>query len=143
MCICSKLLQYEMLAPFENKKICETRSQRTLLPHLQETKHIRSARPQVGFGIGTDADQQETREWMDALSAVIDKEGPARPLPVGTTSEHARQNAASICRSPRNTGYVNTIGPAGARCPGNIAIEKRLRAYMRWNAMAMVVRPTV
>jgi len=36
---------------------------------------------------------------------------------------------------------VNTIeADQEAHCPGNIAIEKRLRAYMRWNAMAMVVR---
>jgi len=36
---------------------------------------------------------------------------------------------------------VNTIEPAQeARCPGNMEIEKRLRGYMRWNAMAMVVK---
>ena len=34
--------------------------------------------PQAGLGIGSDTDQQETREWMDALSAVLDKEGPER-----------------------------------------------------------------
>ncbi len=40
-----------------------------------------------------------------------------------------------------NTAYVNTI-PADQeeRCPGNLEIEERLRAFMRWNAMAMVVR---
>jgi pyruvate dehydrogenase E1 component len=39
------------------------------------------------------------------------------------------------------TAYVNTHrADAGSALPGNIAIEKRLRAYMRWNAMAMVVR---
>jgi len=40
-----------------------------------------------------------------------------------------------------NTAYVNTI-PADReeRCPGNLEMEERLRAYMRWNAMAMVVR---
>ena len=40
-----------------------------------------------------------------------------------------------------NTGYVNTIEvDQEERCPGNIEIEERLRAYMRWNAMAMVVK---
>ena len=40
-----------------------------------------------------------------------------------------------------NTGYVNTIEPdQEAHCPGNLEIEERLRAYMRWNAMAMVVK---
>ena len=39
------------------------------------------------------------------------------------------------------TGYVNTIEPdQEERCPGNLEIEERLRAYMRWNAMAMVVK---
>ena len=54
--------------------------------------------------------------------------------------EHARQHGIDLPFSA-TTGYVNTIGPSHeARCPGNIQIEKRLRAYMRWNAMAMVVR---
>jgi len=54
--------------------------------------------------------------------------------------EHARQNSIDLPFSA-NTGYVNTLEPEQeARCPGNIAIEKRLRAFMRWNAMAMVVR---
>ena len=40
-----------------------------------------------------------------------------------------------------NTGYVNTIPTdQEERCPGNLEIEERLRAYMRWNAMAMVVK---
>ena len=39
-----------------------------------------------------------------------------------------------------SSDLVNTIEPEQeARCPGNIEIEKRLRAYMRWNAMVMVV----
>ncbi|GAB1386578.1 pyruvate dehydrogenase (acetyl-transferring), homodimeric type [Melaminivora sp.] len=89
----------------------------------------------------TDADQQETREWLDALSAVIDKEGAERAhFLIEQLLEHARQNSIDLPFSA-NTGYVNTIEPEQeARCPGNIAIEKRLRAYMRWNAMAMVVR---
>ena len=86
-------------------------------------------------------DPQETREWMDALSAVIDREGAqyAHHL-IEEMLEHARQNSIDLPFSA-NTGYVNTIEPAQeARCPGNIHIEKRLRAFMRWNAMAMVVR---
>ena len=48
--------------------------------------------PQAGLGIGTDADQQETREWMDALSAVIEKEGPERAhFLLEQLLEHARQ----------------------------------------------------
>ncbi len=88
-----------------------------------------------------DQDAQETREWLDALSAVIDKEGPERAhFLLEQLLEQARQSSIDLPFSA-HTGYVNTIEPEQeARCPGNIAIEKRLRAYMRWNAMAMVVR---
>lgn len=88
-----------------------------------------------------DLDPQETREWMDALSAVIDREGAqyAHHL-IEEILEHARQNSIDLPFSA-HTGYVNTIEPEQeVRCTGNIAIEKRLRAFMRWNAMAMVVR---
>jgi pyruvate dehydrogenase E1 component len=76
------------------------------------------------------------------LAAVIEKRGsPNAPhYLLEQLLEHARQNSIDLPFSA-NTGYVNTIEPEQeARCPGNIAIEKRLRAYMRWNAMAMVVR---
>ncbi|WP_423455574.1 pyruvate dehydrogenase (acetyl-transferring), homodimeric type [Ottowia sp. VDI28] len=88
-----------------------------------------------------DADQQETREWTDALSAVIETQGPERAhFLIEQLLETARQSSIDLPFSA-TTGYVNTIEPTHeARCPGNIAIEKRLRAYMRWNAMAMVVR---
>ncbi len=88
-----------------------------------------------------DTDQQETREWMDALSAVIESDGLERAhFLLEQLLEHARQNSLDMPFSA-NTGYVNTLEPGQeARCPGNIALEKRLRAYMRWNAMAMVVR---
>lgn len=86
-------------------------------------------------------DPQETREWMDALSAVIDREGAeyAHQL-IEEVLEHARQNSVDMPFSA-NTGYVNTLEPEQeAKCPGNLIIEGRLRAYMRWNAMAMVVK---
>ncbi len=88
-----------------------------------------------------DADPQETKEWLDALSAVIDREGAERAhFLIEEILEHARQHSIDLPFSA-TTGYVNTIeADQEARCPGNIQIEKRLRAYMRWNAMAMVVR---
>ncbi len=88
-----------------------------------------------------DMDSQETREWMDALSAVIEKEGAGRAhYLLEQLLEHARENSIDMPFSA-TTGYVNTIEPhQEAHCPGNIEIEERLRAYMRWNAMAMVVK---
>jgi pyruvate dehydrogenase E1 component len=88
-----------------------------------------------------DLDAQETREWMDALSAVIEKEGGERAhFLLEQLLEHARENSIDMPFSA-TTGYVNTIEvDQQANCPGNIEIEERLRAYMRWNAMAMVVK---
>ena len=90
---------------------------------------------------GQDPDQQETREWRDALSSVIEQSGPERAhFLLEQLLEHARQHSIDMPFSA-TTGYVNTLEPEQeANCPGNIAIEKRLRAFMRWNAMAMVVR---
>lgn len=88
-----------------------------------------------------DLDPQETREWLDALSGVIETEGRNRAHDLlETVLDHARQAGIDMPFSA-TTAYVNTI-PAEdeARCPGNIEIEERLRAYMRWNAMAMVVK---
>ncbi|MBW8313628.1 MAG: pyruvate dehydrogenase (acetyl-transferring), homodimeric type, partial [Hydrogenophaga sp.] len=86
-------------------------------------------------GVG-DIDSQETREWMEALAAVIQREGPERAhFLLEQLLEEARQNSIDLPFSA-NTGYVNTIeSTEEARCPGNIEIEERLRAYMRWNAM--------
>ncbi|MBX9716436.1 MAG: pyruvate dehydrogenase (acetyl-transferring), homodimeric type, partial [Burkholderiaceae bacterium] len=88
-----------------------------------------------------DIDSQETREWLDALSAVIAGEGPERAhFLLEQLLEHARQNSIDMPFSA-TTGYVNTIEPEEeARNPGNVELEGRLRAYMRWNAMAMVVK---
>src|SRR5688572_354691 len=101
-----------------------------------------SAQPDNLFGsAANDADSQETREWIDALSAVIAAEGPERGhFLLEQLLEQARQQGIDMPFSA-TTGYVNTIEPnAEERCPGNLEIEERLRAYMRWNAMAMVVK---
>ena len=101
-----------------------------------------SAVPDKLFGsAANDADHQETREWMDALSAVIESEGPERAhFLIEQLLEHARQHSIDMPFSA-TTGYVNTIETdQEERSPGNNEIEERLRAYMRWNAMAMVVK---
>src|SRR3954462_11123197 len=101
-----------------------------------------SAQPEDLFGsAANDPDAQETREWLDALSAVIESEGRERGhFLLEQLLEQARQQGIDMPFSA-TTGYVNTIEPQDEeRCPGNLDIEERLRAYMRWNAMAMVVK---
>jgi len=88
-----------------------------------------------------DLDSLETKEWKDALTAVIEAQGTERAhFLLEQLLAHARENSIDMPFSG-NTAYLNTIAPSDEeRCPGNIEIEERLRAYMRWNAMAMVVK---
>ncbi|MGE0808906.1 MAG: pyruvate dehydrogenase (acetyl-transferring), homodimeric type [Burkholderiaceae bacterium] len=88
-----------------------------------------------------DSDALETREWLDALEAVIDREGPERAhFLLERMIEKSRRSGAYIPFSPY-TAYVNTIPTQlEARSPGNAEYEERIRSYIRWNAMAMVVR---
>ncbi|MCS6811818.1 MAG: pyruvate dehydrogenase (acetyl-transferring), homodimeric type [Tepidimonas sp.] len=91
--------------------------------------------------IAPDADPQETREWLEALDAVIEREGPERAhFLLEQLLEEAREHSIDLPFSA-TTGYVNTIEPdEEEHSPGNLELEGRLRAYMRWNAMAMVVK---
>ena len=102
-----------------------------------------SALPQIGAGEGAanDEDTLETQEWLDALEAVLDREGPDRAhYLLERLIDHARRSGAYIPFSP-NTAYVNTIPPhMEPRHPGKLDLEERIRSYVRWNAMAMVVR---
>ncbi|MBK6676338.1 MAG: pyruvate dehydrogenase (acetyl-transferring), homodimeric type [Rhodocyclaceae bacterium] len=88
-----------------------------------------------------DADPQETREWLDALEAVIEQEGPERAHYLIEKLIALGHRAGINLPYSANTDYINTI-PADrqARAPGDYAIENRIRAYVRWNALAMVLR---
>jgi pyruvate dehydrogenase E1 component len=99
------------------------------------------ALPPISPLVAPDADPQETREWLDALDAVIEREGPERAhFLLEQLLEEAREHSIDLPFSA-TTGYVNTIEPdEEERSPGNLELEGRLRAYMRWNAMAMVVK---
>ena len=87
-----------------------------------------------------DPDPQETAEWLEALDAVIGREGPERAHQLlEALQDRARRSGSWLPFSP-NTAYVNTIPPqAEQRSPGDHAVEWRLRSIIRWNAMAMVV----
>ena len=88
-----------------------------------------------------DIDPQETQEWLDALDGVLDREGPDRAHQlIERLIDRARRSGAYLPFSA-NTAYVNTIPverqPA---LPGDFNLEQRIRHYVRWNSMAMVVR---
>ena len=88
-----------------------------------------------------DTDPQETREWHEALLAVIEKEGTERAhFLIEQMIAQAREEGIDIPYSA-TTEYVNTIPVARQpQYPGNTDIEIRIRNFIRWNAMAMVVR---
>ena len=89
----------------------------------------------------TDSDPQETQEWVDALESVIEKEGAERAhYLIEAVIAEAREKGAEIPYSA-NTEYINTI-PADQqpKYPGDPDMEIKLHSYIRWNAMAMVVR---
>ncbi|HXU55774.1 MAG TPA: pyruvate dehydrogenase (acetyl-transferring), homodimeric type [Casimicrobiaceae bacterium] len=91
--------------------------------------------------IKPDLDPQETREWLDAIDGVLENEGPDRAhFLIEQVIDKARRSGAYMPFSA-NTAYINTIPvDKQVRIPGDQAIEHRIRSYVRWNAMAMVVR---
>ncbi|WP_295579334.1 pyruvate dehydrogenase (acetyl-transferring), homodimeric type [uncultured Lamprocystis sp.] len=88
-----------------------------------------------------DIDPQETQEWLDALEAVLDQEGAERAhFLLERLIDQARRSGADLPYSA-NTAYLNTIPvPQQQPFPGDRAMERRIRSFVRWNAMAMVVQ---
>src|SRR5229473_7458564 len=94
-----------------------------------------------GIGRPTDVDPGETQEWAESIRDVIGLRGPARArYLLGRQLEVAEQEGAGLPR-PVSTPYVNTI-PAEEQpaTPGDLTLERRVRAYLRWNAVVMVLR---
>ncbi len=87
-----------------------------------------------------DLDPTETKEWLDALQAVLQREGPERAhYLLEVLTEQARRSGTFVPYSA-NTAYINTIPPhLEQRSPGDHALEWRIRSMVRWNSMAMVV----
>ncbi len=91
--------------------------------------------------IAHDLDPQETREWIDAIEAVIERDGLERAYFL--LRQLADRATTSGVASPYSatTPYINTIPPElEVRSPGNQEIESKLRAIIRWNAANMVVK---
>ena len=87
-----------------------------------------------------DIDAEETQEWRDALTSVLEREGDVRAhYLLEELIDLARRSGVYIpYRS--TTAYLNTISAAHEeRSPGDASIEWRVRSLIRWNALAMVV----
>ncbi len=101
-------------------------------------------RPIISDGLPSqlpDIDPEETSEWLESLDAVLDARGRerARYLMLALL-QRARERQVGV-PSLRSTDYINTIPPAAEpEFPGDEHVERRIRAYIRWNAAIMVHR---
>ncbi len=88
-----------------------------------------------------DIDPDETAEWLESLDGVLDGAGRARArFLMLKLLERAREKAVGV-PALRSTDYINTIPPEREPWfPGDEHAERRIRAYVRWNAAIMVSR---
>jgi pyruvate dehydrogenase E1 component len=88
-----------------------------------------------------DIDPIETSEWLESIDSVLSQHGPERAhFLLNKMIDFARRSGAYLPYSP-NTAYLNTIATGRQpEYPGDRTLERRIKAYIRWNAMAMVVR---
>ena len=91
--------------------------------------------------VSGDSDPPETQEWLDALDSVLAFEGAERAFHLlDEVVAEARRKGTAVPYSAI-TPFLNTI-PAEKedRLPGDRAIEHRIRSFIRWNAIALVLR---
>ena len=88
-----------------------------------------------------DLDPEETREWMEALQSVLEREGPDRANFLLERLVNEARRAGAYIPYNANTAYLNTIPPEREeRSAGDAVLEEKIRALVRWNAMATVIR---
>src|SRR6266576_7302220 len=88
-----------------------------------------------------DLDPVETQEWLESIDSVLKMHGAERAhFLLERLIDYTRRSGAYLPFKP-NTAYVNSIPPGREpEYPGSRALERRIEAYFRWNAMAMVVQ---
>jgi len=88
-----------------------------------------------------DTDPTETAEWQASFDAALDHAGPVRArFLILKLLQRAHEKNIGVA-ALRNTDYINTITPENEPAfPGDEAIERRIRAFIRWNAAMLVHR---
>jgi len=88
-----------------------------------------------------DSDKQETRDWLDALYSVLRNDGNERAhFLIETLIDHARRAGMNLPYRA-TTAYLNTIPlTMQPEFPGDLSLERKIRAMIRWNAVMMVLR---
>jgi pyruvate dehydrogenase E1 component len=84
---------------------------------------------------------EETREWMEALDNIIQSEGPEKASFILSKLAERLTQKGTIPTFNLTTSFRNTIPLSEeARMPGELFMERKIRSYIRWNALAMVLR---
>ncbi|MGH3447676.1 MAG: pyruvate dehydrogenase (acetyl-transferring), homodimeric type, partial [Nocardioidaceae bacterium] len=88
-----------------------------------------------------DIDPEETQEWLESLDALLGEKGKQRARYVMLRLlERARESKVGV-PALRSTDYINSISPEQEPWfPGDEYVERRIRAFIRWNAAVMVSR---
>src|SRR6516165_2814013 len=88
-----------------------------------------------------DTNPEETREWLESLESVVLRAGQARGLFLLKQLESQAQQLGIVAKVAPYSAYRNSI-PLEHQIPhpGDVGLEERITALVRWNALAMVVR---
>ena len=93
------------------------------------------------MGIVNDHDPVETSEWLDSLRAVVRIRGVERARFLLMQLRDEARRAGALPAFTATTPYRNTIPPGlEAKSPGDRELEHKIRAAIRWNAMAIILR---
>lgn len=88
-----------------------------------------------------DTDPEETQEWVQSLDDAVTTQGPDRARVLMRTLLQRAQAHQLDISGVLSTDYINTIPPQQEpEYPGDAEAERRIRAYVRWNAAVMVAR---
>ncbi len=89
----------------------------------------------------TKIDPQEAREWFESLDGLIEARGHEYAEALLSQLQTHAYEAGVRAPFTLNTPQINTIASeAEPAYPGDMALERRIKSIIRWNAMAMVVR---
>ena len=113
------------------------------IPKMEKTNGLRNGKDTIYAQpiSKDDIDPAETQEWLDSLRAVVKADGSSRAGYLLKKVIDEAYTQGLTLPDTRTTPYINTI-PASAdiRSPGDQNLERKIRAYIRWNAAAMVVK---
>ena len=87
-----------------------------------------------------DSDPEETQEWVDSMTGVLDHQGSDRAIYLIRKLTELTQRSGVALPFTANTPYINTVHHSEEPAyPGDLSIEWRIKSMVRWNAMAMVI----